>query len=50
MPLVLRSIVNTSPVAGVPEGDRPLAGPCESVAQWVLSAAPVTLAEEVLAS
>jgi histidine ammonia-lyase len=30
-----------------PEGDRPLAGPCEIVAQWVLSSAPERLAEEV---
>jgi histidine ammonia-lyase len=32
-----------------PEGDRPLAEPCEIVAKWVLSSAPVRLAEEVLA-
>ncbi|MBI5711563.1 MAG: histidine ammonia-lyase [Candidatus Eisenbacteria bacterium] len=31
-----------------PEGDRPLSGPCETVAQWVLSRAPERLAEEVL--
>ena len=31
-----------------PEGDRPLSGPCESVARWVLSGAPVRLAEEGL--
>lgn len=37
-------------VAGVPEGDRPLSGPCEEVARWVLSSAPVKLAEEVLES
>jgi histidine ammonia-lyase len=37
-------------VAGAPEGDRPLAGPCEDVARWVLSSAPSRLAEEVLAS
>ncbi len=37
-------------VAGTPEGDRPLSGPCEAVAQWVLSSAPVKLAEEVLGS
>jgi histidine ammonia-lyase len=30
-----------------PEGDRPLSGPCETVAQWVLSRAPRRLAEEV---
>ena len=33
-----------------PEGDRPLSEPCEAVARWVLSSAPVRLAEEVLAS
>jgi len=33
-----------------PEGDRPLSEPCETVARWVLSRAPVRLAEEVLAS
>ena len=33
-----------------PEGDRPLSGPCEEVARWVLSIAPVKLAEEVLES
>ena len=37
-------------VAGAPEGDRPLAGPCEDVARWVLSSAPIKLAEEVLES
>jgi len=31
-----------------PEGDRPLSGPCEALAQWVLSGAPERLAEEVL--
>jgi len=31
-----------------PEGDRPLSGPCEIVAQWVLSGALERLAEEVL--
>jgi histidine ammonia-lyase len=31
-----------------PEGDRPLSGPCDTVAQWVLSGAPESLAEEVL--
>ncbi len=35
-------------VAASPEGDRAISGPCEEVARWVLSAAPVTLAEEVL--
>ena len=33
-----------------PDGDRPLSAACETVARWVLSAAPVRLAEEVLAS
>jgi len=33
-----------------PEGDRPLSEPCEKVASWVLSKAPLRLAEEVLAS
>lgn len=37
-------------VAAAPEGDRALSGPCEEVARWVLSGAPVKLAEEVLAS
>ena len=31
-----------------PDGDRPLSGPCEIVARWVLSDAPARLAEEVL--
>ena len=31
-----------------PEGDRPLSGPCETVALWVLSGAPERLAEEVV--
>jgi histidine ammonia-lyase len=31
-----------------PEGDRPLSGPCETVARWVLSGAHARLAEEVL--
>jgi histidine ammonia-lyase len=31
-----------------PDGDRPLSGPCETVARWVISHAPVRLAEEVL--
>jgi histidine ammonia-lyase len=35
-------------ITPAPEGDRPLSGPCETVARWVLSMAPVTLAEEVL--
>jgi len=33
-----------------PEGDRPLSEPCETIARWVMSRAPVRLAEEVLAS
>jgi histidine ammonia-lyase len=33
-----------------PEGDRPLSEPCETLSRWVLSRAPVRLAEEVLAS
>ena len=33
-----------------PDGDRPLSSSCEAVARWVLSPAPVRLAEEVLAS
>ncbi|MCC6650294.1 MAG: histidine ammonia-lyase [Candidatus Eisenbacteria bacterium] len=37
-------------IAGAPEGDRPLSGPCESVAKWVLSASPLKLVEEVLES
>ena len=37
-------------VAAAPEGDRPLAGPCEAVARWVLSPAPLRLVEEVLGS
>jgi histidine ammonia-lyase len=36
-------------VTPVPDGDRPLSGPCEDVARWVLSPAPLRLAEEVLA-
>ena len=36
-------------VAPAPETDRPLSAPCEDVAKWVLSGAPVKLAEEVLA-
>jgi len=34
-------------LAPAPEGDRPLSGPCEIVAQWVLSGVPGRLAEEV---
>jgi histidine ammonia-lyase len=37
-------------VAGSPDGDRPISGPCEAVAQWVLSAEPERLAREVLSS
>ncbi len=37
-------------VSPAPEGDRALAGPAEEVARWVVSGAPVRLAEEVLAS
>ena len=32
-----------------PDGDRPLGNACESLARWVLSAAPVRLSEELLA-
>ena len=37
-------------LTAAPEGDRPLDGPCEAVAAWVLSRGPERLAEEVLAS
>ena len=37
-------------VASAPEGDRPIDGPCEAVAAWVLSNAAERLAEEVLRS
>ena len=37
-------------LAAAPQDDRPLSEPCEAVARWVLSTAPVRLAEEVLAS
>ena len=37
-------------LAGPPEGDRPIDGPCEAVAGWVLSKAPERLADEVLRS
>jgi histidine ammonia-lyase len=33
-----------------PEGDRPLSDACQSLARWVLSPAPVKLAEEVLSA
>lgn len=36
-------------IVPAPEGDRPLAGPCEAIAKWVLSSAPVQLAREVMA-
>ncbi len=35
-------------VIPAPEGDRPLSGPAEEVARWVLSTAPLKLVEEVL--
>jgi histidine ammonia-lyase len=37
-------------IVPAPEGDRPLQGPCEELARWVVSAAPQKLAEEVLSS
>jgi hypothetical protein len=37
-------------VSPAPDGDRPLSGPCEDVSRWVLSGAPVTLADEVLSA
>jgi histidine ammonia-lyase len=37
-------------VAPAPEGDRPLSGPVEAVADWVLSGEPERIAEEVLES
>jgi histidine ammonia-lyase len=37
-------------IVAAPEGDRPLQGPCEELARWVLSGAPQRLAEEVLTS
>lgn len=37
-------------IAAAPEGDRPIDGPCEAVAGWVLSKATERLAEEVLTS
>jgi len=33
-----------------PEGDRPLSDACQLLARWVLSPAPVTLADEVLSA
>jgi histidine ammonia-lyase len=35
-------------VVPTPDGDRPIAGPCEELARWVLSTAPLKLVEEVL--
>ncbi len=35
-------------VVPAPEGDRPLSGPCEAIAKWALSTAPLRLVEEVL--
>lgn len=37
-------------IVPAPEGDRPLAGPCETIARWVLSGAAVRLAHDVLES
>jgi histidine ammonia-lyase len=37
-------------IVPAPDGDRPLAQPCEAVARWVLSKHPERLAEEVLTS
>ena len=37
-------------IVSAPEGDRPLHGPCEELARWVLSAGPQKLAEEVLST
>jgi histidine ammonia-lyase len=37
-------------IVPAPEGDRPLQGPCEELARWVLSAGPQKLAEEVLST
>jgi len=37
-------------IVPAPEGDRPLSGPCEAVAKWALSTAPLRLVEEVLGS
>jgi len=37
-------------IVAAPDGDRPLQGPAEELARWVLSGAPQRLAEEVLAS
>jgi len=37
-------------LAPAPDGDRPIAESCETVARWVLSREPERLAEEVLAS
>jgi histidine ammonia-lyase len=37
-------------VVPAPEGDRPLQGPCEELARWVLAGGAQRLAEEVLSS
>ena len=37
-------------IASAPLDDRPLTEPCEAVARWVQSSAPVRLSEEVVAS
>ena len=37
-------------LAPAPEGDRPISEPCETLARWVLSEAPLRLAEEVLSA
>ena len=37
-------------VVAAPEGDRPLQGPCEELARWVLAGGAQRLAEEVLSS
>ena len=37
-------------LAPAPEGDRPLQGPCEELARWVLAGGAQRLAEEVLSS
>lgn len=35
-------------IAPAPDGDRPLSAPCEAVAKWAVSTAPLRLVEEVL--
>jgi histidine ammonia-lyase len=37
-------------IVPAPEGDRPLSGPAESVARWVLSRGPERLAQEVMSA